>query len=163
MNNTVEVGDTVRDVVTGFTGIVKAIVRWHHACNRIIVQPRDLEDKKSNYVQATHTFDEPEIEITQKKTITLSVTPETTDLKIGDLVKDTFTAFQGKISGFAEYLNGCLRVAVQPYDLKEGKTIEEEWFPASQLKLIQEEVKPLVKKATGGPMPEPKGPRDPIC
>ena len=163
MNNMVEVGDTVRDVITGFTGIVKVVVRWHHACNRIIVQPRDLEDKKANYVQATHTFDEPEIEILQKKTIVLSVTPETTNLKIGDLVKDTYTPFQGKIAGFAEYLNGCLRVAVQSPTLKDGKVVEEELFPASQLELVQEEVNPPVKKTTGGPMPDPKGPRDPMC
>ena len=56
----IAVGQTVRDTITGFEGVVVAETKWLHGCRRLTVQPREL-DKDGKPVEA-QTFDEPQIE-----------------------------------------------------------------------------------------------------
>lgn len=55
----IQLGDRVRDQVTGFEGIVVGITTWLHGCRRCVVQPRELRDGKPIEAQ---TFDEPQLE-----------------------------------------------------------------------------------------------------
>lgn len=43
---TVELGQTVKDVITGYEGIAVSITEYLHACRRIVVQSRELKDGK---------------------------------------------------------------------------------------------------------------------
>lgn len=54
----INVGDVVRDTVTGFEGIAVAITKWLHGCMRITVQPQKLHDGKPIEPQ---TFDAPQL------------------------------------------------------------------------------------------------------
>lgn len=78
------------------------------------------------------------------------------NLNLGDLVKDTVTGFTGVIVAYTTWLNGCIRVTVQPRELKDGKAIESCGFDIEQMVLVEAGVigeKP-VEKRTGGPMPD---------
>lgn len=54
-------------------------------------------------------------------------------VKLGDRVKDSITGFAGIAIARCEYLNGCVRVSIQPVKLKDGKPIDELWVDESQL------------------------------
>lgn len=53
-------GDRVRDKITGYTGIIMARTEWLYGCNRYIVQAEALHDGKPVEHQA---FDEPQLEV----------------------------------------------------------------------------------------------------
>lgn len=62
----VELGDQVKDSVTGFSGIVTGITGYLNGCRRIIVQPKMKKDGKmpdSSYI------DEPQLTVTKKKAV----------------------------------------------------------------------------------------------
>lgn len=55
----INLGDTARDVITGFAGVVICEANWLHGCRRLTLQPRELKDGKPvDYL----TFDEPQLE-----------------------------------------------------------------------------------------------------
>ena len=58
----IDLGDEVKDQVTGFKGVVVAITRWITGCRRVTVQPQTLKDDGS--VPETHTFDETHLTVT---------------------------------------------------------------------------------------------------
>lgn len=63
----IEIGDLVRDRVTGFEGLVVARTEWLNGCARITVQPRTL-DKDGKPIEA-HGFDDLQCEVVQKDAI----------------------------------------------------------------------------------------------
>lgn len=54
-------------------------------------------------------------------------------IKLGDEVKDKITGFTGIAVGKAEYLNGCIRIEIQPKITKDGLMIEPHWIDEVQL------------------------------
>jgi hypothetical protein len=69
----------------------------------------------------------------------------------GDEVRDTVTGFKGIVVCRSEFLNKCVRLSVQPQELKDGKTIDPESFDEEQLEVIKS-AKIVTTKAvqTGG-------------
>lgn len=67
---------------------------------------------------------------------------------LGSKVKDNITGFEGIATGRSEYLYGCVRVLVEPQELRDGKPIEAQWFDEQRL-----EEKPTAK--SGGPFDPP--------
>lgn len=65
----IELGDVVKDKITGFTGVAVARHKWLHGCERYSVQPRELLEGKPI---DTQVFDAPQLVIVEK-----AVTPET--------------------------------------------------------------------------------------
>ncbi len=63
--NEVKLGDIAKDSISGFKGVVVAITKWIHGCNRITLQPQGLLKGKR---LENDTFDEPQIEVLKKKT-----------------------------------------------------------------------------------------------
>lgn len=55
----IQLGDEVRDRVTGFRGTVVCRSEWLHGCIRITVQPKAAKDKMPDAI----TFDEPTLEV----------------------------------------------------------------------------------------------------
>lgn len=74
-------------------------------------------------------------------------------IKLGGLVKDSITGYEGIATAKCEYLTGCIQFQVQSKRLdKDGKTIEAEWFDQSRLDpTCTSEEKP------GGPADTPPG------
>lgn len=78
-----------------------------------------------------------------------------TDMNLGDLAKDTITGFAGVVVCMSYWLNGCVRVVLQPKELKDGKPIEALSFDVEQLELVARKDKPQGSRS-GGPMPDAK-------
>lgn len=57
-NDGVNLGDLVKDTITGFEGVVIGETRWLYGCRRFTVQPRDLKDGKP--IEPV-SFDEPQL------------------------------------------------------------------------------------------------------
>jgi hypothetical protein len=64
----VNLGDKVKDTVTGLTGIVVAKTHYLQGCTRIAVQPQKVKDGKP--VEASW-FDEPQLKLIEAEAISL--------------------------------------------------------------------------------------------
>lgn len=62
---TAELGDKVRDMVTGFEGMMVARTIWLHGCDRITVEPEKLDDK--GMPQDSQVFDELRLEVVEQR------------------------------------------------------------------------------------------------
>lgn len=67
---------------------------------------------------------------------------------LGKEVKDKVTGFKGIAVARCEYLNGCVRIEVQPLELKDGIPQECIWIDETQLESKEKESK---DKDSGGP------------
>ncbi len=65
MTKTINLGDTVKDSITGFKGIVVAKTDWITGCTRVVVQPETLT--KEGAVKPSETFDEPILVLIKSK------------------------------------------------------------------------------------------------
>lgn len=61
----IQLGETARDTISGFEGVVIADTKWLHGCRRLTLQPRALKDGQPI---AAATFDEPQLELVEAKT-----------------------------------------------------------------------------------------------
>lgn len=59
----IELGDLVKDRITGYTGVVECISEWLNSCRRITVKSQKLKD---GLPCDNHTFDAPQIEIIER-------------------------------------------------------------------------------------------------
>jgi len=59
----IELGDRVKDRISGLKGIVTGITDWLYGCRRISVQPEEAKDGKPI---ETFCVDEPQVEVLQK-------------------------------------------------------------------------------------------------
>lgn len=67
----INLGDKVKDSVTGFTGIAIGRTQWLHGCDRIIVQPAvDKTGKMGENAQ----FDEPQLILVKKAVVKVEQT-----------------------------------------------------------------------------------------
>jgi hypothetical protein len=60
----IQLGDTAKDSITGFAGVVIAVTNWLHGCTRFTLQPTKMKDGKPLESQ---TFDEPQLILLKKK------------------------------------------------------------------------------------------------
>ena len=57
-------GDVVRDTITGFEGVIVSRTQWLYNCNTYGVKSRELKDGKP---QDAVYFDEPQLELVSEK------------------------------------------------------------------------------------------------
>ncbi len=62
----INLGDKVKDSVTGFTGIVVALHKWLHGCTRCTVQPAVGKDGK---LPEANAFDMPQLVVISKNKV----------------------------------------------------------------------------------------------
>jgi len=82
------------------------------------------------------------------------------DIQLGDEVKDKITDFKGIVTVKSTYLNGCVRVAIQPKELKDGKPIDAHYFDVEQVEVVTK-AKATMSAPSGGPESAPKRAPDP--
>lgn len=76
-------------------------------------------------------------------------------INLGDKAKDTISGFTGIVTGEFKYLNGCVRLQIEPDKLdKEGKVMEGRIFDIEQLALVKAKARPTLSPS-GGPMSAP--------
>lgn len=73
-------------------------------------------------------------------------------IKLGSEVEDVVTGFKGIITARAEYLNGCMRLYVQPKVDKDGKHQEGLWIDEPQLIMTGETNIQPGTRDKGGPI-----------
>lgn len=143
-----KLGQTVKDKITGFEGIVDCISVWMHGTDRIEVQPRELKDGQP---QMSHSFDDTQVEIIDETQLVKAEVPKER-FTMGDKLTDPITDFEGVYTGRATHLNGCARVFIVSKQNKEGKIITK-WIDEPQVELVKEKVIKPGSKKTGGPLP----------
>lgn len=65
-NTRIELGDIVRDSVTGFEGSVESVTTWRFGCRRIQVKPMKLKD--GSPIEAV-VFDEPALHVLKRANV----------------------------------------------------------------------------------------------
>jgi hypothetical protein len=85
-------------------------------------------------------------------------------IQLGCTAKDKITGFTGVVTAKTQWLNGCVRVSLQPRELKDGKPIDSQTFDVEQVEVVDanhyaEPAPPM--RAVGGPKPEPTRNADP--
>ncbi len=83
------------------------------------------------------------------------------EFKLGDVLQDTISGFKGVAVASTEWLNGCVRVTLQPQELREGKPIDGHVFDVEQLAMVKR-AKPGKVTPHGGDRPEPARRKDPV-
>ncbi len=72
-------------------------------------------------------------------------------IQLGSLVKDKISGFQGVAVCRSVFLNGCVRISIQPPMDKDGKFVDERWFDEQQIEVL-EAAAPVESRSTGGPV-----------
>lgn len=76
-------------------------------------------------------------------------------IQLGDKAKDKISGFTGIVTGYYRYLNGCVRLNLEPDKLsKDGNVQDGRVFDIEQLVLVKAAVHPL-GSPTGGPRSNP--------
>lgn len=73
------------------------------------------------------------------------------EITLGKVYRDSITKFEGYAVSRHEYLNGCVRIALQSGALREGKVLEPETFDIQQLEFVGDGLAAGKKRETGGP------------
>ena len=81
-------------------------------------------------------------------------------IKLGQKVRDTITGMEGVVVARTEWLNGCVRLALQPLDLKDGVPQDQYWIDEPQVEVVKDTPTSKVKPS-GGPRPDPVRSSDP--
>ncbi len=96
-------------------------------------------------------------------------------IELGDRVEDPVTGYKGIAHAITTWMNGCIRIAVQPETLdKDGKVREDRYFDQGQLRVVKKrvhtpvamtvsEVPPaaVTRRSNGGPARETSNFRGP--
>ncbi len=76
-----------------------------------------------------------------------------TKIKLGQKVRDTLTGLEGTAVGRSEYLYGCVRIAIQPEGVKDGKIADWVTVDEPQLEVVNKRAAPKATPAHG-PRPD---------
>jgi heat shock protein HspQ len=138
-------GDDVKDSITGFKGAVVVLAEFLTGCKRIGVQSREMKDGKP--VEWT-MFDEDQLVLVKKKKDDgrdyLAF-----EFALGDEVKDKITGYSGVVTCRARYLSGSKRINVQCKKLKGGQPIDPVTFDEEQLVSLKKKFEHKVKTPAG--------------
>lgn len=146
---TVEMGDEVKDLITGFTGIVTSISTYLHGMNQVGVQPPiDKEGKVPDCIN----FDIVSLKILCKTRVQPSKEVMNIAVSLGDRAKDPITGLAGTVISSTLFLNGCTRMGLCPALDKDGKPQDTFYFAADRLVLVKPAKAPASERKTGGPM-----------
>lgn len=83
------------------------------------------------------------------------------NILVGDVVRDTISGFEGVAVAKTQWLNGCVRITIQPRALHDGKPVDNYTFDVEQLELTsprqrhstESEPEPVMPSQTGGDRP----------
>lgn len=155
----INIGDLVKDAITGVQGVCTAYGTCLNNCDRVSIQRLAEEGEKHNdVINDAYWFDEPQVVVLEKDYLNkdLIKEAESNQIGLGDDVKHTFTEFNGYVTQIATWISGCVRVAVQSKQLKDGQLIDGVWFSNKELDIIKAFPVEKNDRKVGGPMPIPQ-------
>ena len=139
-------GDEVRDVITGFSGVVTGITHWQHGCTRCVVSPRALKD---GIPAPTHVFDEPQLEVIVNgaiDTTKFSKMPPEHPLPFGSIVKNKVTGYTGVVIAWSAWFPDELSYTVQSQTLHNNA-------PIKPVDIVEPTLEVLVRAPDNTPKP----------
>ena len=71
-------------------------------------------------------------------------------INLGDKVRDEITGFEGRVTGVATYISGCVQYSIAPPVDKDGKMSDANWIDEQRL-VVVEEKEVIARRNTGGP------------
>jgi len=74
MDKTINLGDRVKDRITGLEGIVIGITTWLYGCRRVTIQPEEIKDGRPS---DPSSFDEPQLILVDTGVVESYATPST--------------------------------------------------------------------------------------
>jgi len=161
MRRLVEVGDEVKDQITGFKGIAMARTNFLYGCVRIEVQPQKLKADKN--IEESVYFDETQLIVIKKQAVVGNRFLVPSHIQVGDEVKDIVTGYKGIANCTHESLFGYAMVSIQPQGTKDGKIMDPIYFNVGRIEVLKKnKIEPTekskeaikTKKSTGGPSRE---------
>ena len=78
-------------------------------------------------------------------------------IKLGQKVRDSISGMEGTAVARAEYLYGCVRIAVQPKELKDGVPLDAVYVDEPQLEVVKNTPRPKGDGNNHGPRPDDPG------
>lgn len=169
----VQLGDRVKDPITGAKGIVTVITTWLYGTIRVGVQP-ELANDKGEPVEARN-YDQGQVKLVKRGVhapVVLAARIDTSDIdvQLGDRVRDPVTGATGIAVCASDWLYGCRRFGVQPERVDEkGDPPDPRYYDAGQLHVVDRRViaptvltartalPPAQHRSTGGPAREGAG------
>jgi hypothetical protein len=151
MKPNIDLGDEVKDRITGFSGIVTAIEIYRTGVTRANVQPQELRDGKPI---EPHDFDFEDLTILTKYKIPAIPLTYTGKIEMGDEV-ETRSGYRGVVEEVRTSLSGCTQFGVWAEKLgKDGMPQKGMLFHSGEVELIHKAKVAHVAKAAGtGPAP----------
>lgn len=73
-------------------------------------------------------------------------------VRIGDLVRDRITGVKGIAIARTVWINGCVRIVIQPQEHKDGKPVESTCLDEPQLEVVEEQA--MTPEPEYSPQPE---------
>lgn len=135
----VQLGQKVRDEISGFTGIVTTIGDHITGCTRIGVHPSG-EEETTNRGSEEFFFD-PQLTIVEEETEFAEYGENAltdVEFELGERVRDTVTEFEGVAVVINYSLFNCPSIAVEATDVDADENIDLEWFDAPRLNSVDE-------------------------
>jgi hypothetical protein len=147
-------GDYVKDIITGYDGIVYYRSIWLNNCNVYGLKSLGLSEE-GNLREAV-TFDEPELVLIKKNYIDVNKDDINFKFKLGDKVKHMHSDIVGIIYGYTQWFNGCNVCGIRQRNLdKDYKLIDLQYINEKHLELIEEvKSEQINHSTTGGPTPK---------
>ena len=73
------------------------------------------------------------------------------DKFLGKKIKDKVSGMEGMVVSITHFLNGCVRVSIQPPVDQDNKMQDERWFDYQQVELVEPKKVNVKPSRTGGP------------
>lgn len=156
----IKLGQTVRDVISGFTGIAIQALDQLNGNRRIAIQPKQKEGE-NDFPEAMFV-DPHTLEILDDGFCDRTTPPTATSIALGAKVRDKASGFVGIALEKATYMNGCVSFGVIPPMRSDGminSNPDKSWIAAERLEVVDAglSVQPTVAstqtpaRASGGP------------
>lgn len=144
----VEIGDSVKDRITSFKGVVTSISEFLGGCTRVGVKSRELIDGKPI---DTQLFDLADLTIEEKEVIAPAEIKKP-EFGLGDRVQCKISKAIGIVTSRTVGIDGEIGYGVTPETpTKEGKPAEAFFLNQQTIQQVQEQVheEPRTKRAGG--------------
>lgn len=149
----IKLGDIAKHTATGFEGVVIAHTRHLSNVDRWTIQPRVVKDGKPI---DQCTFDEVSVErVSGSDLEAVPVAIVKNAAELGDTIRDRITGIEGVVISKTTWLQGCVRVGVQPKVLKPDGAPADCWYGDETDCIVLERATPKLPVKTGGPRREP--------
>lgn len=145
-----ELYQSIKDVVSGFEGIIMAISEYHNGAIHYGIASRKLKDDGS--VREWEWFDETRCKFIKAEDEELQITIRKPKFKMFDKLEDSVSGFRGQVLCITFFATGCIKYSIAPNILTKDGTIYE-WNSIDESLLVckEESKKEKATKSFGGP------------